>query len=410
MKTTDIFKYAWNGMTRNKKRTFLTFLGIMIGVASFTSIRSLNTGFQTKIRERMTDTFGARTIIVTPKQGYQLYESNVEAIQDMDHVELATGILGGGGVNFSTGSGNSMKGPVMGVNFSEYKEIISSFEAEEGEGEIPDNGNNSIVLGHGLQHMDGEEKFAEIGDEIKVNSTQSLFSFNLTFEATLKETSQMFQMAGNEQAFVHISKLAHELSLNGTPVEERAGMMCKVDDVDNVEKVADDIRSFFEDKSQEVEVLTSQAIISQVNDILDRIAIFLMVISLVALIVAGFGVMNVMLVSVSERTREIGILKSIGATNRTVLSVFLSEALILGITGGLIGIGLGYAGGYLLGQFILVLFENPPAGLADMLVPILTPTTIGISFTISVCISLVFALWPAKRAASFDPVEALRFG
>ncbi|NIQ05026.1 MAG: ABC transporter permease [Candidatus Korarchaeota archaeon] len=227
----------------------------------------------------------------------------------------------------------------------------------------------------------------------------------------MEETTQSVGMGAgsqlnpNKMAFIPLETLQNQLNISRIH-----GILSKVDDTDHVDGVADEIRSHFgEDK---VDVITSKAILSTVNEILDRIAIFLMAIASVALLVAGFGIMNTMTMSVSERTKEIGILKSIGATNGTILGIFLSEALLMGIAGGILGIGLGYVGGFVLGRFILALMGNPGEFFAEMLVPVLSPMTIGVSvsFALAVVISVIFAYWPSKRAANYDPVKALRFG
>jgi putative ABC transport system permease protein len=115
----------------------------------------------------------------------------------------------------------------------------------------------------------------------------------------------------------------------------------------------------------------------------------------VSLLVGGIGIMNIMLVSVTERTREIGIRMAVGARRRDILSQFLVESVALGVTGGLIGIGLGIGGSRLITQL---------AGWATLI----SPQAVLLAFTFAVAVGVFFGLYPARRAAQLDPIDALR--
>jgi putative ABC transport system permease protein len=112
--------------------------------------------------------------------------------------------------------------------------------------------------------------------------------------------------------------------------------------------------------------------------------------------VGGIGIMNIMLVSVTERTREIGIRKAVGATRGAILGQFLLEAVLLSVTGGLVGIGLG---------FLSARVVSAAAGWATLV----TPTSVAMAFGFSACIGLFFGIYPARRAAYLNPIEALRY-
>jgi putative ABC transport system permease protein len=116
----------------------------------------------------------------------------------------------------------------------------------------------------------------------------------------------------------------------------------------------------------------------------------------VSLLVGGIGIMNIMLVSVAERTREIGIRKALGATPRTILTQFLVEALVLCLVGGLLGILLGGAGSLALARL---------AGWNTFF----SPAAVGLAFAFSAAVGLFFGLWPARRAALLNPIDALRY-
>ena len=122
----------------------------------------------------------------------------------------------------------------------------------------------------------------------------------------------------------------------------------------------------------------------------------LLSIAAVSLLVGGIGIMNIMLVSVTERTREIGIRKALGATKLTILSQFLIEALVLCVSGGIVGIGLGIG---------MSAFVSKQYGSSTLI----SPTAIVVAFLFSAMVGLFFGLWPARRAAAMDPIVALRY-
>ena len=119
-------------------------------------------------------------------------------------------------------------------------------------------------------------------------------------------------------------------------------------------------------------------------------------IAVVSLIVGGIGIMNIMLVSVSERTREIGLRKAVGATSRDVLTQFLIESVVISVVGGLIGVGLGWAGSYALGTGLHIK-------------PVMTTSSIILAVTVATAVGLFFGIYPARKAAHLNPIEALRY-
>jgi putative ABC transport system permease protein len=155
----------------------------------------------------------------------------------------------------------------------------------------------------------------------------------------------------------------------------------------------------------------------QVDNVLNLVQIFLLAVASISLLVAGIGIMNIMTVSVMERTREIGILKAIGAKSKTILTMFLTEAAVVGIAGGLIGIFMGYGASYglasLLSHFIQpqqqdTLFSTPERQ-ALSISPIFTPQWTVVAFMFAVTVCVAFGLYPARKASKLNPVEALHY-
>jgi putative ABC transport system permease protein len=179
-----------------------------------------------------------------------------------------------------------------------------------------------------------------------------------------------------------------------------------------ISNVREDIKSLFNDQ---VQVISPTAILNTITATFSTIEIFLAGIASISLLVAGIGIMNIMIVSLMERTREIGILKALGMKNRTVLSIFLSESVIIGLMGTAIGI----ASGWVLAigaSRVLARFSGGQGGFGGgqmmtgglPITPIITPIVLLGAFAFGLIITVIFALYPAWRASRLKPVEALR--
>ena len=164
-----------------------------------------------------------------------------------------------------------------------------------------------------------------------------------------------------------------------------------------------------------VSVTSPTALLETMSSIFDIISLFLVGIAGISLLVAGIGIMNIMIVSLMERTREIGILKALGMKSRTVLGIFLTEALVVGLVGAVVGVVAGYSMAIVFSAFSGSLFGGgmpgggggPPAALMTI-TPVLTTEIILGAMAFGVLVAVVFALYPAWRASKLNPVDALR--
>jgi putative ABC transport system permease protein len=183
------------------------------------------------------------------------------------------------------------------------------------------------------------------------------------------------------------------------------------DDPQTIERVTEDIRNAFSDQ---VSVTSSTAIRTILSNVTSTIEVFLIGVAAISLVVAGVGIMNIMLVSLMERTREIGILKALGMKGRTVLSIFLSEAAIIGILGGSIGVLIGWILANIVSRFLTggaglgLGGQAIPAGSLAITPVITLPVLLG-AVGFGVLIAIVFAIYPSWRASKLKPVDALRY-
>jgi putative ABC transport system permease protein len=184
----------------------------------------------------------------------------------------------------------------------------------------------------------------------------------------------------------------------------------KDSDKATIDTVTEAINDAFD---EQVSVISSTAVLNLISSIFSIIQLFLGGIAAISLLVAGIGIMNIMIVSLMERTREIGILKALGMKGRTVLFVFLCESVIIGLIGAAIGI----AAGWVLANVVAIVFRgggifmgNQAEGFGRMTItPVLTPIVFLGALAFGVGVSIVFAIYPAWRASKLKPVEALRY-
>ena len=181
--------------------------------------------------------------------------------------------------------------------------------------------------------------------------------------------------------------------------------------------LSQDIATYFDQKyfsangTFELQCYDMASELGQIDQVLNVLTIAISVIAAISLIVGGVGVMNIMLVSVVERTREIGIRKALGAKNKSIRRQFMTEAVVICLMGGVIGIVIGILNGFLLSQVAGMLVSSYEQELGSMLHVTVSPsiTAIIISVVFSMLIGVVFGYYPAKRAANMSPIDALRY-
>src|SRR5581483_1930956 len=168
------------------------------------------------------------------------------------------------------------------------------------------------------------------------------------------------------------------------------------DTVEQVRSLLRTIRKVEPTKEDDFEIYSNDSLLSQINSFTFAVRLGVMLISSIALIAAGIGIMNIMLVSVTERTREIGIRRAIGAKKRNIMVQFIMEAVVLCEVGGVIGVVLGIIGGNLAGHF--------------MNLPVIIPYDwAAIGLIICSLVGIIFGTYPAHKAANLDPIESLRY-
>ena len=422
MKASKILSIAWDNLKQRKLRTSLTTLGVVIGITTIIAIASLGEGFRLEVRQRMEQGFELDVLIVFPGSftagltgGFS--QTDVENITKISNITAVTPLI-----TIPTAELYNMTDVKLGaftvgaVNFTEMKEILP-LRFRLSNGTFPQPGENqSIVLGYKASKVN-ETMVAGVGDNVSLivkSGNYVVYTGNFTVSGILDKGGTSGITNFDYWAFIPI-ETALEMRLFKDKPEPYQIILVKVSDPQYAESVGREIENLFPPYS--ITVFVPSALMRQVDNILNIVQMFLVAIGSISLLVAGVGIMNIMTVAVMERTREIGMLKAIGAKSRTVLGMFLAEAVLVGIIGGFIGAFTGYGLSYGLAQ-ILSNFMQPqrqetvlqaPETQRMQISPVFSPEWTIVAFVFAIIVCIIFGLYPARKAAKLNPVEALRY-
>jgi putative ABC transport system permease protein len=431
MKAFDVFGYSFNAIKLRKLRAALTTLGVIIGIAAIVALLSITQGLQATITSQLNQGLSADTLIVTAggsalgggsssgfgglsgqseSSGFTLdvnYTQDINALSP--DIQSSIAIISRSGYIVSDTLNRSVT--IYGVDYATYQAIYANtFKAENGS--IPTTpSDDAIVVGTRVnQPGQNGTLFFSTGDRVNVTWTNAtrLPLVNETYSAEIQGVLGKiggFGIGGPSDTGVYIPLEKAESFFNTTQCDMIIVKLKNSDSatIDNVSKA---ITNHF---SNQVSVISSTAVLSLLSTIFGTIQIFLGGIAAISLLVAGIGIMNIMIVSLIERTREIGILKALGMKSRAVLAIFLGESVIIGLIGAVIGILLGWG---LANVTASVLGSGGVIGGgsgAFSITPILTPEVILGSLAFGIGVSVIFALYPAWRASKLRPVDALRY-
>ena len=423
MKTKDIFSYAFSAIKLRKLRAGLTTLGVVIGIAAIVALLSITQGLQIAIASQLQRGFATDTLIVSTggglgiggtDSGFNLLVNDTKTIDAIENVTTSLAIIQR--IGYIKSGEQTRRVTIVGVDYVAYKEIYgSTFLAEAGE--IPLNPENTtVVVGKRVSDpWNNGTLFCSVGDSVEIlwtNTTaRPLKNETYTGEiaAVLQEVGG-FTIGGPSDSNIYIP-ISQAQSFFGTEKCETIIVKLKSDDKATIDSTAKAIKEAF---SGQVSVTSSTAVLNIISSVFSTIELFLAGIAAISLLVAGIGIMNIMIVSLMERTREIGILKALGMKNQTVLLIFLGEAVIIGFLGAVIGVGTGWG----LAQVVVRVlnfgggerFGSQAAVTGGIIInPVLTPTVLLGAMAFGLMVSVVFALYPAWRASKLKPGEAVRY-
>lgn len=405
MNLQESLQSALDSLKTNKMRAILTMLGVIIGVAAVIALVGIGNGFGNYV-EGQINSLGSNLIFVTTdleqSDGYNtLTEKDMEILQEPGRAPALGQVsaLVQGSYDVVAGREEN-RVVVFGVTEAHF-DVNQITELEGGRlfsADDDDANRRVVVLGNGLAD-DLFPSGAAVGQKMKIAGNR--------FEVVgvLADSDGGAMGSPNDSLFIPLNTSQKYLERVETRDGERAvnRLVLQSIDSESADKAVEQITAILRQQhdiayaaEDDFSIQNQADLLDTVGSITTTLTIFLGAIAAISLIVGGIGIMNIMLVSVTERTREIGIRKALGALRRDVLTQFLIESAVLSFAGGIIGIILGY----------LIAFVG---GNAVSITPTITWDTVVLAAGFSIAVGILFGFYPAWRASNLHPIEALRY-
>ncbi|MCL1977793.1 MAG: ABC transporter permease [Candidatus Bathyarchaeota archaeon] len=432
MKTYDVLGYSFSAIKLRKLRAGLTTLGVIIGIMAIVALLSITQGLQATITDQLNQGLSANSLIVVAggggtnqngggfggggigggadSSGFSLYVNYTSEIESLSsNITGALAIIQRSGYVESENLNRSVT--IYGVDYDAYSHAYGTFSAATGT--IPTNPqDNVVVIGSRVSDpSQNGSQFIVPGNGVSLLwlNASVLPPVNETYTAQVSgvlEAIGGFGIGGPSDTGVYIP-ISKAESFFGTDQCDMIIVTLANSDKDTIANVTKLITDHF---GGQVSVISADAVQALLTSVFSTIQLFLGGIAAISLLVAGIGIMNIMIVSLIERTREIGILKALGMKSRTVLAIFLGESVIIGLIGAIVGIiggwGLANLTASVLGSGF---FGGGGGGGSFAITPLLTPEVLLGALGFGVGVSVIFALYPAWRASKLKPVDALRY-
>jgi putative ABC transport system permease protein len=429
MSLINILITALRGVTANKLRAVLTMLGVVIGVAAVIAMLALGNGARAAV-EASFRFLGSDNIQINAKQELDdgefhpvgkilSYSDGIEMPRDLeliDRVEMGVSQsvrvrhdrnvldIQISGTTAEVLESYALNGQVQPVNWPEGQPLTPESFLADGRIFTPAEvigGANVCVIGHKTSELlfEGDNP---IGETIWVNRMRCLV-IGVIVELETTDPSQRYQVDPNEFVIMPISSAIRELYEE----EPSVTMTAHVSDENRMEEAKSEVATYLRERhgvekngsgtyDDDFDLTTRNDVLGAQQEAARTFSLLLAAMAVVSLVVGGIGIMNVMLVSVTERTREIGVRMAVGARGSDIVAQFLCESVLLSATGGVIGIAVG-------------VLTIPFAASLNSGIAVLDPNSIPLAFGVSALIGVLFGLYPAMRASRLDPIDALRY-
>lgn len=411
MSISNLFKIALRAIAANKLRSFLTMLGIIIGVASVITMLAIGQGSKESIQKQISE-MGSNMIMIMPGQdmhgGVRQDASSMETLKLTDYealkeqckyISAISPVVNSSG-QFISGNNNTPSS-MYGVN-GEYLEI-RKLEIEDGEMFTEEDIKSSAkvcVVGHTVVKDLFPDNPEPVGKVIRFNS----IPFRIVGVLKSKGYNSMgmdqddLVLAPYSAVMKRILAITYVQSISCSAVtEDLTGKATEeITEILRSRHKLKDATENSQGDDDDFNIRSQEELASMMNSTTDLMTILLACIAGISLVVGGIGIMNIMYVSVTERTREIGLRMSVGARGIDILSQFLIESVLLSVTGGVIGVLIGVGSTYAVN-----IFAKWPV--------LIQPWSVLLSFFVCTATGVFFGWYPAKKAARLDPIDAIRY-
>ncbi|MBW3015358.1 ABC transporter permease [Candidatus Woesearchaeota archaeon] len=390
----DLVKITWKNLKSRRLRSWLTIIGVIIGIAAIVSLFLISEGLQNSVEVQF-EALGVSNIRIVPggltgppggsnRLDISLAD-NIERVKSVEYVDK---------VISSTSK----------VIFNKETQFITtiSYDNDLGQKGFVD---TDVDVSEGRLLDVGDRNVALVGWNVaKELFDKDIYAKNkIEVEGTTLKVVGVIEETGTESDNTIVLPLSTAQEI--LEVEDEVNVfVVKIKQGIDIEEAAEDIRDELEKELDEEEftVFTPEQLLNQIKDILGVIQIILVGIAVISLLVGGIGIMNAMFTSVLERTKEIGIMKAIGAKNSSILTLFVIEAGLIGLVGGIVGTALGAGAAQLVG----IIAEL--ANFSGLVIIIKWPTII-FGLTFAFVVGIASGIIPAIRASKLQPVDALRY-
>ena len=393
MSLVEALRVAWEALGANKLRSGLTVLGVVIGVASVVLLVAIGTGARDEVTAGV-ESLGSNILFVAPGSLELGTAPSVSRLTLDDVARIGEAVGDPRRVAASLASGEVVRAGTHRMNVT----VQGTNET------VPTVFDRLVARGSFFTETDvrARRRVVVLGasvadtlfpDRDPIGRSVTLGGVRFRVVGVMERVGSTLGVDRDTEVFIPVTAAQRLFGI--ARVDGIAVRAASPDDVEEERRiVAETVRAAHPD--QEFQIVTQEQVLGVVGRILDILTLVLASIAGISLLVGGVGVMNIMLVSVSERTREIGLRKAVGARTRDVLRQFLLEAVTLTVSGGIVGIAVG-----ILGALLVARFSPVPASV--------TAWSVALAFGVSVAVGVFFGVWPARKAARMQPITALRY-
>lgn len=362
---------AKRNIIRTKVRSGLAIIGIIIGVMAISSIGIFGESLKSTVLEKFKDI--ANEVLIVPSYTSGYFSIDEETLKKVEKIRYAEVVI-----------------PVKSTSdFVEYKNkrVFCTVYGMDDVDElltIEKGSSKHCVVGHKL----AEELNLRVGCKIRIGEKDFRVS------GILREEGARFDINPDNAVFLPLKEFDKLYEM------EYSMIIVKVD-LEQIESFKETLDRIVNYREKKVDVFELKIIVDRLEEVFKQMTLFLIAIASVSLLVAGISILNTMLMATIERTKEIGIMRAIGAYRKTILYIFLIEAMILGLIGSIIGSSLGLIGGYIINMLII--------GSAKYVFTLSSLLYVFLGIVVGILTALISALYPAWKASNLEPIKALRY-